>query len=146
MTQVPSVGQTTGSNTLGDTGDRLAELDVDHFLNLLIAELQNQDPLNPLDNAQMMAQISQMREIGSTDKLTDTLDAVLTGQNLNSAASLIGKEIRALDTNAENVVGVVDRVSVVDGVPKLHIGSREVTLNNVGEIRSSGDGDDNVEE
>ena len=45
----------------------------------MITELQNQDPLNPMDNTQMLEQINQIRQIGATDKLTSTLDSVLLG-------------------------------------------------------------------
>ena len=130
------IGSSSSSNSSQGTGsaDPLKGLDLDHFLKLMITELQNQDPLNPLDNAQMLQQISQIREIGSTDKLTRTLDAVLLGQNLTSASGLIGKEIRGLGDDLKPVSGTVDRVSVAGGVPKLHVQNSTVTLSNVSEI------------
>lgn len=114
--------------------DPLKGLGLDQFLKLMIAELQNQDPLNPMDNSQMLQQISQIREIGSTDKLTKTLDAVLMGQNLTSASSLIGKHVTGLDDNAKQVSGVVDRITLSDGVPKLHVGDQTVGLENLSEV------------
>jgi hypothetical protein len=87
----------------------------------MIAELQNQDPLNPLDNKDMLAQISQLREVGATDRLTKTLDSVLLGQNIASATNLIGADIAALSDDGENVEGIVSRVSISEGTPKLHI-------------------------
>ena len=50
---------------------------------------QSQDPLDPMDNDQMLNQISQLRSIGATDKLTNTLDSVLLGQNITSSTALI---------------------------------------------------------
>lgn len=140
MSQVPS---TTGSgNTSGPNGPSkprdLRDLDVEHFLQLLIAEMQNQDPMNPMDNAQMMEQINQLREISATDKLTDTLDSVLLGQNLSTASSLIGKEVKALTDDAKDIQGKIDRVSVEtsDDVRKLrvHIGNDKIDLKNIREI------------
>lgn len=140
MSQVPS---TTGSgNTSGTNGPNkprdLRDLDVEHFLQLLIAEMQNQDPMNPMDNAQMMEQINQLREISATDKLTDTLDSVLLGQNLSTASSLIGKEVKALTDDAKDIQGKIDRVSVEtsDDVRKLrvHIGNDKIDLKNIREI------------
>ena len=107
---------------------------MDQFLKLMISELQNQDPLDPMDNSQMLQQISQIREIGVTTQLTDTLDAVLTGQNLSSASSLIGKQIVALTDDGDRITGTVERVTIVDGKPRLHIGDQSVSLNNVSEI------------
>ncbi len=118
----------------------LEETNLDDFLKLMIAELQNQDPLNPMENSEMLQQLSQMRSIGATDKLTNTLDAVLMGQNLTTASSLIGKEVSALTDAGSNVQGIVDRVTVAaaedgrsNGV-RLHIGSDSIALQNVREI------------
>ena len=130
---IPGIGSTSSAQN-SVNNDSLRGLDLDDFLKLMITELQNQDPLNPLDNAQMLQQISQIREIGSTDKLTKTLDAVLLGQNLTSASSLIGREVRGLADDLTPVQGLVDRVTVTDGVPKIHIGKKSVTLKNIGEI------------
>jgi flagellar basal-body rod modification protein FlgD len=107
----------------------------------LIAEMQNQDPLNPMENSEILAQIGQIREISATNALSDTLGAVLTGQNLSTASSLIGKEITALSDTQQEVKGVVERVSVAaegeDGknrVLKVHVGVHTVDLNNIREI------------
>ena len=89
----------------------------------MIKELQNQDPLNPMDNSQMLTQLSEIRQVGSTDKLTTTLNSVLLGQNISSATNLIGANITALSDDNQQVTGVVDKVSVTDGQPKLHVAS-----------------------
>ena len=121
-------------------GGGLADTDLDDFLKLMIAELQNQDPLDPMKNSEMLQQLSQMRSIGSTDKLTNTLDSVLVGQNVTTATSLIGKEINAMTDAGSNVQGVVDRVTVAaaeeggeNGV-RVHIGEESIALQNVREI------------
>ena len=130
-----SVGNTTSTDTSqAKNNDSLRDLDMDEFLQLMITELQNQDPLNPLENAEILQQISQIREIGATGRLTETLDAVLLGQNLTSASSMIGKTVEALSDDAKTVKGVVDKVSVTDGEPRLHIGDKAIRLTNVKEI------------
>ena len=91
------------------------ELDLDDFLKLMITELQNQDPLNPLENDQLISQIGEIRSVGATDKLTQTLDAVLLGQNLTSATNLIGTHVTGLSDDNQQVNGLVDRISVVPG-------------------------------
>lgn len=128
----PNIGRQT--NDLRDVG-------VDQFLQLMIAELQNQDPLNPLDNSELVQQISQIREISATNQLSETLSAVLLGQNMTTASSLIGKRITALTDDIENVEGVVDRVSVtIDDndeatrVLRVHVGEHSIQLDNVREI------------
>ena len=72
----------------------LSGVKLDDFLKLLITELQNQDPLNPTDNAQILEQISQIRSIESTTQLGQTLESVKLGQNLASASALIDRQIR----------------------------------------------------
>jgi flagellar basal-body rod modification protein FlgD len=124
----------TSSNTSAQQGDPLRGLDMEQFLKLLIAEMQNQDPLNPMENSEMLQQISQIRSVGATDKLTGTLDAVLLGQNLSNGSSLIGKKVKGLDDDAKPIEGIVDRVTVAGGVTKVHIGDKSLGLKNVGEI------------
>jgi flagellar basal-body rod modification protein FlgD len=114
-------------------------MEVSQFLDLLIAQLQNQDPLEPMENSEMMAQIAQMREISSTDKLSDTLDAMIVGQQLSTATSMIGKRVQALTDEGTNIEGVVDRVSVGVGSDetrslRVHIGQTAISLDNIREV------------
>ncbi len=75
-------------NVMADTQDR--------FLTLLVTQLQNQDPLNPLDNAQVTSQIAQMSTVSGITQLNNTLLAI-TGQmdvtQSMQAAGLIGKDV-----------------------------------------------------
>ena len=140
MTSVSSATSTTTSGTPQSSASNISAMDIDSFLTLLITELQNQDPLDPMENSEMLQQISQMRSISSSDKLTATLDAVLLGQNVTTASSLIGKEVSALTDDGSDVTGTVDRVTVTpnaDDDPatvKVHIGDYIVSLKNVREI------------
>ena len=120
MTRAPGISAAASTPSFNATKS-LNDLDLDSFLQLMITELQNQDPLNPLDNKDMLAQISQIREVGATDKLTQTLESVLLGQNISSATNLIGADIDALSDDNEKVQGIVGRVSIDDGSPKLHV-------------------------
>ncbi len=130
---IPAVG--SGSSASGRVNtDAMQDLNMDDFLQLMIAELQNQDPLSPLDNAQLLQQISQIREISATDGLSDTLQAVLFGQSISNASSLIGREVRALGDDGNFITGHVEKVTVADGQVKVFVGSQEVQLNNVSEI------------
>ncbi len=121
MSRIPSVQNSSSSDQSFQSVDAINDLDLNTFLQLMIAELQNQDPLNPLDNKDMLAQISQIREVGATDKLTQTLESVLLGQNIASSTNLIGADITALSDDAESIEGVVKHVSIDKGQPKLHV-------------------------
>jgi flagellar basal-body rod modification protein FlgD len=125
---------TNNSSQTPNPNASLRGLDMDHFLTLMITELQNQDPLNPMDSAQILEQISQIREIGATTELQETLESVLLGQNLANASGLINKRITALTEAGEQVQGTVERVSVAENKVALTVGGQRVPLSNVSEI------------
>lgn len=142
MSSVSSTGaaMSTSVNTRGKATD-LREVDMDQFLQLLIVELQHQDPLSPMDNAEILAQIGQIRQISATNQLSDTLAAVLAGQQMSTAATLIGRQINALSDDYQNVEGIVDRVSMeVDDnqsgqrLLRVHVGDAKIRLENIREI------------
>jgi flagellar basal-body rod modification protein FlgD len=141
MSRIPNDSTFVRQTPTTGAGQGLAGVDADKFLELLLAELQNQDPLNPMDNSEMLQQINQIREIGATSDLTDTLGAVLLGQHVATASSLIGKQVSALSDDAKNVEGIVDRVSIEkdasdESAPilRVHVGEHRIDLNNIREI------------
>ena len=112
------------------------------FMELLISELQNQDPLNPMDNSQMVQQISQIRSIGATDSLTSSLSTLRESQELVTASAMIGQKIEGLADDATAVNGVVDRVSVETNAEnttrkvKVHVGNKTMDIKNIRTIRT----------
>lgn len=144
MTSIPGVGTSSNTAPKQTQGNAIADVDMNQFLGLLLTELQNQDPMQPMDNAQMLNQIGQIRQIGSTNQLTSTLTSLATGQELSMASSMIGKTIKALDSNAKDVEGKVDSVSVQTDPSdsskrsvSVHIGDSVVDINNIREIVES---------
>jgi flagellar hook assembly protein FlgD len=125
MSQLPTVQNNSTSSTSSASSatanNALNDLDVDSFLKIMIAELKNQDPLNPMDSSQMLDQIGQMRQITSSDKLTSTLNSVLLGQNIASSTNLIGANIDGISDDNQKVSGLVTSVSIDNGTPKLHL-------------------------
>lgn len=126
----------------GQSGDSYNELDIDSFLKLLISELQNQDPLDPMDNSEMVQQIGQIREIGATDQLTNTLSDLSSSQELVTASSLIGQSVTGLADDASAVDGVVDRITVETSAEndsrsvKVHVGGKTMDIKNIREIQT----------
>ncbi len=127
------------SGTLPTGG--LNDIDVTKFLDLMMTELRNQDPLNPTDNAQLMEQIGQLRSITANDQLMSTLSSFATTQEFTTASSMIGKKIKGLDKEAKEVNGAVSSVSVkIDEKDRskrqvqVHVGSQIVDIKNVREI------------
>lgn len=68
----------------------------DRFMKLLVAQMQNQDPLNPMDNAQMTSQIAQINTVGGIEKLNTTVNSLLSAFNrmqAQSATQLVGRQV-----------------------------------------------------
>jgi flagellar hook assembly protein FlgD len=117
-----------------NTNQAFNKVDLDDFIKMLVAELQNQDPMSPMDNSQLLQQVSQIKAIQSNDQLTTTLQSVLLGQNVATAGNLIGQTVTGLTDAGDKVTGKVDSVSIEEGIAKLHMGTNTVTISNVAEI------------
>ena len=111
-------------------------LTADTFMKLLITELQNQDPTEPLGNEQLLAQLSSMRELQSNIELSDTLKEITTGQSLTQAAGLIGKEIEGQDGEQAPVEGIVDRAFVREGKAYVGVGASELPVSAILNVQS----------
>src|SRR4051812_1864877 len=95
-----AVGSTTSSNstTSSSSSSKLgaaAGLGKDDFMQLLIAQLKNQDPMKPTDDTQFIAQLAQFSSLEATNKMNDTLDELSNAQMLGQAAAMIGKTVSA---------------------------------------------------
>lgn len=106
-------------------------LDSQDFLKLLISQLQNQDPTNPMDSDQLLAQISDMRNLQANLELETTLKGLTLNQSLTGASALLGKTVTALASDQSEFTGTVDRVVIRDGKTLLQIGDRQVELSAV---------------
>lgn len=93
----------------------------DYFLKLLVAQMGNQDPLNPLDSAQMTSQLAQLNTVEGINKLSTKLDSLLSDVNMSQslqASSLVGHTVMAPGTaitlaNGQGVGGI-DLAGAVD--------------------------------
>jgi flagellar basal-body rod modification protein FlgD len=109
-----------------------AGLTSETFLKLLIAQLQNQDPTDPLDSDQLLSQISEMRNLQASIELQSALDNLVLSQQLTGATAFIGKTITALVGDQQiEVEGVVERVQMRDGKAFLSVDGTEVELGDV---------------
>jgi len=82
-------------------GSSTAEME-NRFLTLLMAQMKNQDPLNPLDNAQITTQLAQLNTVNGIERLNETMTQLLTGYNealAMQAASMIGKNVMVAGNN-----------------------------------------------
>lgn len=95
----------------------------DRFLKLLIAQLQNQDPMNPLDNAEMTTQLAQMSTVEGINKLNDgfasLMNSLQASQGLQ-AASMIGRHVmvegNVITTDGSGALAGVNLEGAVDSL------------------------------
>jgi flagellar basal-body rod modification protein FlgD len=129
-------GVSSGSGTSASSAntDRMRTLTVADFTKMLVAELKNQDPMEPMKNSELLQQVSQIRAIDSNDQLTTTLQAVLLSQSIASAGNLIGRTVSGLDAKGNRVSGAVASVSISDGNALLNVGNSTIDIKNVTQI------------
>ena len=99
--------------------DRLG-LSQEDFLEVLLAQLSFQDPLDPLDNKDFIAQLAQFTSLEQTRQLNDKLDTALLFDGANQALSLLGRTVEVV-TDSGTVVGVVNSTAFLEGSPVLNI-------------------------
>jgi len=96
-----------GASGAGGTPDAFGALGSEEFLQIILTELTSQDPLSPNDTSALLDQISTIRSIESDLALGDRLDAIVTENQLTSAAGMIGKFVSGYAEGWGNVTGFV---------------------------------------
>ena len=123
-------------------GAQNAAVDKDAFMKMLVAQLQNQDPMSPQDNQAMVAQLAQFSSLEQMQQLNQNILGLAVLQQTNAVMSqltqssaLIGQRVTYIDpeTNDE-LTGEVGKVKLLDGVATLEIGGKDVPLGNVTSI------------
>ena len=99
---------TSGSSTVATQNQAGAE---DRFLKLLVAQMQNQDPLNPMDNAQVTSQMAQIQSVNGIEKLNRSVEGLgsqFAQMSALQGAALVGRDVivpgNRLVTNDEDLV------------------------------------------
>ena len=82
------------------------------FIKMMVTQLQNQDPLEPAKNDQLLAQMSQIGQLQSTTQLQDSLKGLVIQNQIGAAGNLIGKSVQGLDDQNNDTGGVVNSVRV----------------------------------
>lgn len=120
------------TNLIPNGGDVVAKkndyLGKDEFLKLLTVQLQNQDPLNALNDTDFIAQMAQFSSLEQMQNLNSTV-------SFSHAAGFIGKNVVASKINSngrtEMFTGMVESVYFKSEIPYLKVGDQYVSLNNI---------------
>ena len=128
----------------------------DAFLQLLVTQMQNQDPLDPQDNGEYLAQLAQFSALEQMTNVADNLDSLSTIVNnidtsvlVGQLSGMIGQDLRwtqTFDDGSEIVMdGVVTGVSISDGSPTVIARdadsgkSHQVAISNIIRVGDSGE-------
>ena len=109
------------------------------YMKLLVTQLQNQNPLEPMDNKDMTAQLAQFSQLQQLESMNNSFGKVLDSVQRGYASSLIGKEVSfkatASDGTVETRTGDVEEVLVHKDGLTLLVGDEKVDLADVLSIR-----------
>lgn len=91
----PGAGPSTASASAQSAQN--AALDYDSFLKLLIAQMQNQDPLNPMDSTEYVSQLAAFSSVEQAIQTNTKLDSLLGSLTLSQAGSIVGRTVTSSD-------------------------------------------------
>jgi flagellar basal-body rod modification protein FlgD len=117
--------------TKATNGKDPSELGKDEFMQLLLAQLKQQDPMKPMDDQAFIAQVAQFNSLDRLSSLNTAVGSLLEAQQLTEASGMIGKVVTALDADGKTVTAQVTAVGVEDGKAMLHLGATKVKLEKV---------------
>lgn len=124
--------QAVTSSSPNQLKSKSKQLQTEDFIQMMITQLQNQDPMKPASNQELMQQMAQISDMQSSTTLQTTLKELATQNQIGAAGNLIGKLVEGLDENNEQVEGLVSSVRVEDGQVYLELDSgKRLKLSNV---------------
>jgi flagellar basal-body rod modification protein FlgD len=112
-----------------------------NYMKLLITQLQNQNPLEPMDNDEMASQLAQFSQLQQLETMNSSFADVLSTTERNYASSLIGKEISFKSENddgtQEITSGIVAEViNNIDGKTVLVTGNNKIALEDIISVKN----------
>ncbi|MHC4556717.1 MAG: flagellar hook assembly protein FlgD [Planctomycetota bacterium] len=109
------------------------------YMKLLVTQLQNQNPLEPLDNNEMASQLAQFSQLQQLESMNSSFAKVLATTELTYANSLIDKEVSFIpETGTGDITsGIVEQVyNNVDGQIILVVGNNNVALEDLISVKN----------
>ena len=99
------------------------------FLKLLVAQMTQQDPLNPKSDIEMIPQMVSFSQLEQSKSMQTDIANLRTEQRLLQANALLGRTVEIQDGSTTGVTGQVTSVQMVEGIPKLVVNGQRYDLN-----------------
>jgi flagellar basal-body rod modification protein FlgD len=125
MSSIPATSGATGSTPTTSVSNPAAILGQDGFLQLLVAEMQNQDPLSSSQDPTQS--VTQMAQFSSVEQLTNLVQGAQQAQSI----ALIGHTVAYTDSDGNPGSGVVDAVTFNSGAPVIDVNGTAVNPNQI---------------
>lgn len=130
-------GATGATSTTGTTSKSKNALDQDAFLKLLVAQLKYQDPTNPSDGTQFLAQTAQFTQVEKLGQIADAQQSMINAQLMLGASGMVGRTVSYVGADGADVTGVVSSAKFSGSTPTLRVGDTDVPLSSVKEVRQT---------
>ena len=119
-TSIKSAGSVMPETQAPKSGKN-SELGKDQFLKLFVAQLQHQDPMNPMQDQDFMGQMASFSTLEQVTNLATANEAMAGHLQLSQSVGLIGRTVTWTDDSDQIHTGVVEKVTTRDGVPSLTV-------------------------
>jgi flagellar basal-body rod modification protein FlgD len=131
-----SVNSVTGSSsTQNNVSDAVAsatkQLSQQDFLNLLVAQMTSQDPLNPTSSQDLLSQMTQFSTLSTNTALQQDISQMNNTQELSAAGALMGKQVTLMVDDSTTTQGIVNGVDSSTGTPQVVVNGKSYDLSQV---------------
>jgi len=123
-----SIGAINNAASQASGANGFSEMTSEEFVKVMLAELTNQDPLEPNDSSALLEQFSSLRNIESQLSLQESLESLVLQNQVAVASGMIGKVVEGLNASNNRINGQVMSIRVVDGEAVLELDTGQ-TLN-----------------
>lgn len=111
------------------------DLNQDAFLTLMLAQLQNQDPLKPMEDKEFIAQLAQFNSLNELTQMNKTLESLLTAQSLSQGSTFIGKIVSGISIDGQSITGLASGLRFTQGSQVLEVNGSLVPVETVYVVR-----------
>jgi flagellar basal-body rod modification protein FlgD len=139
ITATPSTTAASGTIVMqgADPASSKKTLGSDDFLKLLSAQLNAQDPMDPMKDTDFIAQMASFTSVEQTSALNQSFTTFSDNQRLANAAALLGRTVTLTDPQAGTVTGSVQAAALQDGAPTVIIGGKPYDASLITKIATS---------
>jgi len=124
MPSIPSVNTSPSASTQAASGANSA-MGKDQFLKLFVAQLQHQDPMNPMQDSDFMGQMASFSTLEQVSNMAGENTKIAQSLASSNAVGLIGRTVTWIDATGGSHSGAVEKVSTKDGKPSLTVGGAD---------------------